>query len=61
MVLNLRSSHREVAPSLSPPSSQAMYNKIDTNDEGDISMRNVITHIQAVEAGSGQNTWVNNR
>ena len=40
---------------------QALYNKIDTNDEGDISMRNVVEHIRAVEAGSGQNTWVNNR
>ena len=38
-----------------------MYNKIDTNDEGDISMRNVVEHMRAVEAGSGQNTWVNNR
>jgi len=27
-----------------------MYSKIETNDEGDISMRNVITHIQIQEA-----------
>ena len=26
-----------------------MYEKIETNDEGDISMRNVITHIQIEE------------
>jgi hypothetical protein len=38
-----------------------MYNKIDTNDEGDISMKNVVMHILAVEAGSGNNLWVNNR
>ena len=25
---------------------QEMYSKIETNDEGDISMRNVVTHIQ---------------
>ena len=29
---------------------QDMYSKIETNDEGDISMRNVITHIQIEEA-----------
>ena len=29
---------------------QDMYSKIETNDEGDISMRNVITHIQIQEA-----------
>ena len=30
-----------------------MYSKIETNDEGDISMRNVITHIQT----KGMEKW----
>ena len=32
---------------------QDMYSKIETNDEGDISMRNVITHIQT----KGMEKW----
>ena len=35
-----------------------MYNRIETNDEGDITMRQVVEHIKGVEAGSGNNTWV---
>ena len=38
-----------------------MYSKIDTDDEGDITIRKVVEHIRAVEAGSGNNTWVNNK
>eukprot|EP00090_Calanus_glacialis_P030812 TRINITY_DN50104_c0_g1_i1.p1 TRINITY_DN50104_c0_g1~~TRINITY_DN50104_c0_g1_i1.p1 ORF type:complete len:196 (-),score=57.81 TRINITY_DN50104_c0_g1_i1:42-629(-) len=38
-----------------------MYSKIDTNDEGDITMKTVTEHIKAVEAGSGNNIWVNQR
>ena len=34
-------------------SHQDMYSKIETNDEGDISMRNVITHIQT----KGMEKW----
>ena len=34
-------------------SDQDMYSKIETNDEGDISMRNVITHIQT----KGKEKW----
>ena len=34
-------------------SHQDMYSKIETNDEGDISMRNVITHIQT----KGKEKW----
>ena len=37
---------------------QEMYNKIETDDEGDITMRRVVEHIRAVEAGSGNNVWV---
>ena len=37
---------------------QEMYSKIDTNDEGDITMKTVTEHIKAVEAGSGNNIWV---
>ena len=35
-----------------------MYNKIETDDEGDISMKKVVEHINAVEAGTGNNAWV---
>ena len=35
-----------------------MYNKIETDDEGDISMKLIVEHILAVEAGSGSNAWV---
>ena len=35
-----------------------MYNKIETDDEGDVSMKKVVEHINAVEAGRGNNTWV---
>ena len=38
-----------------------MYTKIDTDDEGDITIRKVVEHIRAVEAGSGNNDWVNNK
>ena len=31
-----------------------MYEKIETNDEGDISMRNVITHIQSWQKSGHQ-------
>ena len=37
---------------------QEMYNQIETNDEGEISMKLVTEHIKAVEAGSGNNLWV---
>ena len=37
---------------------QAMYAKIDTDDEGDVTIRKVVEHIRAVEAGSGNNNWV---
>ena len=35
-----------------------MYAKIDTDDEGDVTLRKVVEHIRAVEAGSGNNDWV---
>ena len=35
-----------------------MYNRIETNDEGEITMRTVVEHIKGVEAGSGNNVWV---
>ena len=35
-----------------------MYAKIDTDDEGDVTIRKVVEHIRAVEAGSGNNAWV---
>ena len=38
---------------------QAIYSKIDTDDEGDITIKKVVEHIRAVEAGSGNNHWVN--
>ena len=31
---------------------------METDDEGDITMRTVVEHIKAVEAGSGSNLWV---
>ena len=31
---------------------------METDDEGDITMRTVVEHIKAVEAGSGNNLWV---
>ena len=37
---------------------QAMYAKIDTDDEGDVTIKKVVEHIRAVEAGSGNNDWV---
>ena len=36
----------------------AMYDRIETNDEGDITMKKVVEHIKGVEAGSGKNEWV---
>ena len=38
-----------------------MYSKIETDDEGDVTIRKVVEHIRAVEAGSGNNEWVNNK
>ena len=35
-----------------------MYAKIDTDDEGDVTIRKVVEHIRAVEAGSGNTDWV---
>ena len=35
-----------------------MYKKIETNDEGEIDMKTIVELIKAVEAGSGNNTWV---
>ena len=35
-----------------------MYHRIETNDEGEITMRTVVEHIKGVEAGSGNNIWV---
>ena len=32
--------------------------RMETDDEGDITMRTVVEHIKAVEAGSGNNLWV---
>ena len=40
---------------------QAMYAKIDTDDEGDVTIKKVVEHIRAVEAGSGNNDWVETR
>ena len=37
---------------------QEMYEKIESNDEGDITMKEVVAHIKGVEAGSGKNEWV---
>ena len=37
---------------------QEMYGRIETNDEGDVTMRKVVEHIKGVEAGSGKNEWV---
>ena len=34
-----------------------MYNKIGTDDEGDISIKIVVEHINAVEAGRGSKAW----
>ena len=36
----------------------AMYEKIETDDEGDITIKKVVEHIRAVEAGGGNNEWV---
>ena len=36
---------------------QEMYNKIGTDDEGDILIEKVVNHINAVEACRGSNTW----
>ena len=36
-----------------------MYQRIETNDEGDVTMKKVVEHIKGVEAGSGENVWVN--
>ena len=38
---------------------QGMYERMETNDEGDITIRTVVEHIKGVEAGSGNNNWVN--
>ena len=35
-----------------------MYQRIETNDEGDVTMKKVVEHIKGVEAGSGENVWV---
>ena len=35
-----------------------MYERMETNEEGDITMRTVVEHIKGVEAGSGNNDWV---
>ena len=40
---------------------EAMYEKIETDDEGDITIKKVVEHIRAVEAGGGNNEWVNNQ
>ena len=37
---------------------QGMYERMETNDEGDITIRTVVEHIKGVEAGSGNNNWV---
>ena len=39
----------------------AMYQKIETDDEGDITIKKVVEHIRAVEAGGGKNDWVNKK
>ena len=40
---------------------QEIYSNIDTNDDGEIDIKTVVEHIKAIEAGSGKNTWVNQR
>ena len=35
-----------------------LLSRMETDDEGDITMRTVVEHIKAVEAGSGNNLWV---
>ena len=35
-----------------------MYERMETNEEGEITMRTVVEHIKGVEAGSGNNDWV---
>ena len=40
---------------------QEIYSKIETNDDGEIDIKTVVEHIKAIEAGSGKNTWVNQR
>ena len=37
---------------------RGMYERMETNDEGDITIRTVVEHIKGVEAGSGNNNWV---
>ena len=34
------------------------YHRLETNDEGEITMKIVVEHIKALEAGSGNNVWV---
>ena len=38
-----------------------MYERMETNEEGEITMRTVVEHIRGVEAGSGNNDWVRRR
>ena len=35
-----------------------IYERMETNEEGEITMRTVVEHIKGVEAGSGNNAWV---
>ena len=35
-----------------------MYERMETNEEGEITMRTVVENIKGVEAGSGNNDWV---
>ena len=37
------------------------YHRLETNDEGEITMKIVVEHIKALEAGSGNNVWVRER
>ena len=37
---------------------RGMYERMETNEEGEITMRTVVEHIKGVEAGSGNNDWV---
>ena len=32
--------------------------RMETNDEGEITMKIVVEHIKGLEAGSGNNVWV---
>ena len=37
---------------------RGLYERMETNEEGEITMRTVVEHIKGVEAGSGNNDWV---